>query len=481
MRAFIASSIAVACAAAAVLPLSAAAADSGSTAPASAAVHETTSRLPGSTQTLPLVPLESSGGDTGAGQSGDPVPLGLPARDIEPFALLGAVWDDPDEEPRGRIQVRTRAAGTGDWSPWRELESHADRPDPGSAEGGDTAPRGATAPLWVGDSDGVQARFLPGPGPDGDPGGGPEGGPGDDPGAGPDGGQPLPGGLRLDLVHPGDDPPPGGDSSGALTPQDRASSAANAGLAPLGALEIPAQEEETPGGEQLRGGTPAERGTGGRDRGPGVVRAEKPYARAQAPIGPRPGIVTRRGWGADERLRGSFLYTSTVKAAFVHHTAMSNSYTCGQSGSVIRAIYRYHVLSNGWRDVGYNFFVDKCGKIFEGRAGGVARPVKGAHTLGLNDNTTGIAVLGSYGAARPTRAAVEGVAKLLGWKLGLHGVNPRGTAVLTSAGGKYPKGTKVRFRTVSGHRDGSYTTCPGDRLYRELPGIRTLAARLQGR
>ncbi|MEE1943379.1 peptidoglycan recognition protein, partial [Streptomyces sp. TRM 70361] len=457
------------------------------TAPASAAVHETAPRLPGSTQSLPLVPLTSPGGDTGAEQSGDPVPLGLPARDIEPFALLGAVWDDPDEEPRGRIQVRTRAAGTGDWSPWRELESHADRPDPGSPADGETAPRGATAPLWVGDADGVQARFLLGPDdPDGDgpDGGGPDGGGPD--GGGPDGGHPLPGGLRLDLVHPGDDPPPGDDSSGGLTPQDRDSSAANAGLAPLGALEIPAQdgetgEEEAREGEPPRAGTPAERDTGGRDRGPGVVRAEKPYARVQAPIGPRPGIVTRRGWGADERLRGPFLYTGTVKAAFVHHTAMSNSYTCGQSASVIRAVYRYHVISNGWRDVGYNFFVDKCGKIFEGRAGGVARPVKGAHTLGFNDNSTGIAVLGSYGATRPTRAAVEGVAKLLGWKLGLHGVNPRGTAVLTSAGGKYRKGARVRLRTVAGHRDGAYTTCPGDRLYRELPGIRTLAARLQGR
>ena len=53
---------------------------------------------------------------------------------------------------------------------------------------------------------------------------------------------------------------------------------------------------------------------------------------------------------------------------------------------------------------------------------------------------------------------------------------------LTSGGGtKYKKGNKVVFNAISGHRDGFVTDCPGDRLYDELPGIRTEAGRLQGR
>ncbi len=125
--------------------------------------------------------------------------------------------------------------------------------------------------------------------------------------------------------------------------------------------------------------------------------------RAKPYVGPRPRIVTRRGWGANEGLRErKFVYTKKVKAAFVHHTASGNNYRCSQSPSLIRSIYRYHVKSMGWRDVGYNFLVDKCGNIYEGRAGGVAKPVLGAHTLGFNTNSMGIAVLGSYGAKKPS-------------------------------------------------------------------------------
>jgi uncharacterized protein with LGFP repeats len=203
----------------------------------------------------------------------------------------------------------------------------------------------------------------------------------------------------------------------------------------------------------------------------------KPY------IGPRPRIVTRRGWGADEKLRErKFIYTKKVKAAFVHHTASGNAYSCAQAPSVIRGIYRYHVKSMGWRDIGYNFLVDKCGKIYEGRAGGVAKPVMGAHTLGFNSNSMGIAVLGSYGSTKPSSAAVNGIARLTAWKLGLYGANPRGKTYLKSAGGNlYPKGKNVRLNVISGHRDGFATSCPGGQLYRKLGTARADAARYQGR
>lgn len=112
----------------------------------------------------------------------------------------------------------------------------------------------------------------------------------------------------------------------------------------------------------------------------------------------------------------------------------------------------------------------------------MARAVQGAHTLGFNHNSMGIAVLGTYDAARPSRQAVEAVAKLTAWKLGLFGRNPAGSGTRVSLGNtKYPKGTRVTLRVISGHRDGFYTDCPGARLYDRLGGIRGLAARLQGR
>ena len=192
----------------------------------------------------------------------------------------------------------------------------------------------------------------------------------------------------------------------AMTAEDAASSAVNAEFAELGATEIKAQskaETEADLAERFESA------------------ARRPY------IGPRPRIVTRKGWGADEKLRDKrFGYTKTVKAAFVHHSGTGNNYSCWQAPSVMRGIYRYHVKSIGWRDIGYNFAVDKCGTIYEGRAGGVARPVQGAHTLGFNANSMGIAVLGTYSAHEPAGGPTTAIAKLTAWKLGLHGINPRG-------------------------------------------------------
>lgn len=106
----------------------------------------------------------------------------------------------------------------------------------------------------------------------------------------------------------------------------------------------------------------------------------------------------------------------------------------------------------------------------------------GAHTLGFNTDTTGIAVLGTFTSADPPEAVVSALAHLSAWKLGLTGADPSGRTTLVSGGGnRYPKGTDVKLDVISGHRDGFATDCPGERLYQELPAIRDAAADLQGR
>lgn len=488
MRGFLASSIGVTCAAALALPLTppalAATARPVPTTEAAAsarhaphagtpAVTTTTRRAaqaatPGSTQSLPLQPLTRNR----ATPSAPATEQGLRPRAVRHFSLVGVVWDDPEAELHGRVQVRTRAADTGTWSGWQDVQTHnaehgADRGTPESASG---RVRGATAPLWVGDSDGVEMRVRSEAG-RAESGSAQHGTGARTLPAAP----PLPSGLRLELVDPGDDAaPPGafadGPRTAALAGENSAAaeaSAVNADLAPLGATEIAALNRAETEREflALNAGAPA-----------GQPQA-KPY------IGPRPGIVTRRGWGADEGLRESgFRYTKKVRAAFVHHTASGNNYSCSQVPSLIRSIYRYHVRSMGWRDIGYNFVIDKCGKIYEGRAGGVARPVLGAHTLGFNSNSMGIAVLGSYDTKKPSKAAVKAVARLTAWKLGLYRVNPKGKTYLKSAGSNlHGKGKKVRLNVISGHRDGFKTECPGRKLYGKLGSARSKAARYQGR
>ncbi|MGW2491152.1 peptidoglycan recognition protein family protein [Streptomyces sp. NPDC001606] len=452
MRGFLTSSIGVTTVAAALtLPL-AVPATAVTTVPArpAAGASPAEAAIPGHTQSLPLVPRSRTRALGAAPEQG------LYRAEVERFALVGVVWDDPDTALHGRVQVRTRSVATGRWSGWQDVETdNADHgADPGTAERTSRRVRGATAPLWVGESDGVdvQVRAESGAPARGSRAATPP---------------PLPSGLRLELVDPGDEALPEGapadaPRTGLHTDAARAASAANTDITGFGALEIP---------ELSRSATESELA-----RLEGVVRA-KPY------IGPRPRIVTRRGWGANESLREpGFLYTKKVKAAFVHHTASGNKYTCSQAPSVIRSIYRYHVTSMGWRDIGYNFLVDKCGTIYEGRAGGVTKAVLGAHTLGFNTNSMGIAVIGTYGATKPSNAAVTAIARLTAWKLGLFGANPRGKTYLTSGGGNlYPKGKNVRLNVISGHRDGFATECPGKRLYAKLGSARADAARYQGR
>jgi hypothetical protein len=75
---------------------------------------------------------------------------------------------------------------------------------------------------------------------------------------------------------------------------------------------------------------------------------------------------------------------------------------------------------------------------------------------------------------------MDSLARLIGWKLALHGAPITGQVALISAGGesnRYPSGTAVPFERISGHRDGDSTSCPGDVLYGQLADLRTRASR----
>ncbi|MFF5704412.1 peptidoglycan recognition protein [Streptomyces sp. NPDC012794] len=472
MRGFLTSSIGVATAAALALPLTL-------TTPAQA---ESIPAVPaGSTQSLPLVPLAPSGaripGVPGMSTAPDPGETrGLAAREVKTFSLVGVVWDDVSTPLVGRVQVRTRAVGTGQWSDWQDVETHNGEhaADPDAPERGNGRVRGSTAPLWVGASDGVEVRVQA-------------------ENAGTRAASRLPSGMRIELVDPGAEQPvavldgknggaggltrparrPSGDDKGdavalpGMTMETAESSSVNLPHASLGALEI----SELNKADSTADAAFASEGEFQ------AAAAARPY------IGPRPKIVTRRGWGADESLRETgFVYTSTVKAAFVHHTASGNKYACKDAPAVLRSLYRYHVVSSGWRDIGYNFAVDRCGTVYEGRAGGVAKPVLGAHTMGFNTDSMGVAVIGTYSSTAPPAAAVNAVARLTAWKLGLFGADPRAKTTLKSGGGnRYPKGRNVKLHVISGHRDGFATECPGRLLYKQLPPTRTSSAKLQGR
>ncbi|WP_433720650.1 peptidoglycan recognition protein family protein [Actinoplanes sp. CA-051413] len=352
-------------------------------------------------QTIDLMPVTGSS-VTGRSASAAGARAVAP-RTTGRFSMVGVTWSDPHRKLDGVVEIRTRRAADGAWTGWQRLESDGASPaEPGSGDA--EAARGSTDPLWVGESDGVQARIA-------------------------DAGRtrPLPAGLRMDLVNPGE---PG-------TPAPRTTPAAYALPAPAG------------------------------------------RARADVTVPPRPApaVVSRARWGANEKIvQGAPEYSTDVQVVFVHHTAGTNNYSCAQSAAIVRSIQAYHVKSNHWDDIGYNFLVDKCGTLFEGRAGGVSRPVLGAHTLGFNARSSAIAVLGNYSGTGVPARVKRVIAQVAAYKIGAYGNTPTGRVAMTSSGSdRYAKGSTAMLNRVSGHRDTGKTECPGNTLYAQLGSIRSLA------
>lgn len=214
------------------------------------------------------------------------------------------------------------------------------------------------------------------------------------------------------------------------------------------------------------------------DRGIGRTPAASAAASAAQPT-----IISRAAWGADESIRTCTPdQVETIAGAVVHHTVSSNTYAADEVPALLRGIYAYHVTSNGWCDVGYNFFVDRFGRLFEGRSGGIYANVVGAQAAGFNSQTVGISSLanhdsGTFGAVAPSTQTLTAIGALIGWKGWLNGWDPATTASFTSAGNsKYVAGTTVTKPRVSGHQDFNQTECPGDLTVSQLDTARTTAA-----
>lgn len=218
---------------------------------------------------------------------------------------------------------------------------------------------------------------------------------------------------------------------------------------------------------------------------PGDDLAERSLGRTAAPRSadsvraPRPDLVTRNQWAADESLReGEPTYNRTLKQVHVHHTVNANDYARRDVPALIRGMYAYHTQALGWSDIGYNFLVDRFGRGYVGRAGGARKLVRGAHTLGFNHQSTGVAAIGNYETAEPTNAMLDAIAAIAAWKLDRFDRDPRATIRVESEGSdKYPAGRTVRLPVIDGHRDTNDTACPGRHLYEALPKIRRRAAR----
>lgn len=338
---------------------------------------------------------------------------------VEGYGAVGVTWDGADTVADDEIGVEVRTRKDGVWSGWEDVEYHDEHgPDPASAEGRNARP--GTDPLLVGDVDAVQVKVATD--------------------------EVAPEDMKLAVIDPG--------TTSATAVQKPAIDTARLATA--------------------EGGTASGSGDDSIDPTDGTDDTTTGTDTLQLQAGvftPKPKIYSRAQWGANERLRDkSSLSYYEVHGGFVHHTVNANDYTAAQVPGIIRAIYAYHVNTRGWSDIGYNFLVDRFGRIWEGRAGGVDRPVVGAHTQGYNNYSFAMSAIGNFDTARPTSKMLSAYGALFAWKLSLHGV---------SAGSTSQRIGSKTFQAINGHRDAGSTACPGRYLYAQLPKIRELAAAAQ--
>lgn len=196
-----------------------------------------------------------------------------------------------------------------------------------------------------------------------------------------------------------------------------------------------------------------------------------------------PDVISRQQWGADESWRrtgaecdnGVPRFAPRLRYSVLHHTDTASDYAPEEVPAILRAIYHFHVFTNGWCDVGYNLFVDRFGRSYEGRAGGVDRAVVGAHAAGFNTGSTGVAMLGRFHENTVPRAMYDGLRRLLTWKLFRHGVDPKGSVAVQMADdgdSATPVGATRQVMGIAAHRDVGSTLCPGDRGVALLPQLR---------
>lgn len=133
------------------------------------------------------------------------------------------------------------------------------------------------------------------------------------------------------------------------------------------------------------------------------------------------------------------LPASRVNMIVIHHIAHP-SWT-------VHDVHAFHRNTNGWAGIGYNWFVDKQGRVFEGRGYN-----QGAHAVEVNRHSYGIALQGNFENERPTSEQWEATLKLTR---------------------KLMRETGVQAHRVVGHRDVGSTSCPGrnfdmDKFRRDL-------------
>ncbi|XP_067644480.1 peptidoglycan-recognition protein LC isoform X2 [Eurosta solidaginis] len=128
-------------------------------------------------------------------------------------------------------------------------------------------------------------------------------------------------------------------------------------------------------------------------------------------------IISRDEWLAMAEGEGVEILKLPVPRVIVAHTASGKCDTKKECDQRVRDVQAFHLLSNEWGDIGYNFLVGGNGLVYEGRGWNKV----GAHTLGYNRDSICIAFIGTFIEELPTENDLKAAQLLIeeGVKLGI--------------------------------------------------------------
>ncbi|MFH0982751.1 MAG: S-layer homology domain-containing protein [Planctomycetota bacterium] len=204
----------------------------------------------------------------------------------------------------------------------------------------------------------------------------------------------------------------------------------------------------------------------------------------------QPTVISRAGWNADPKYLNWAPQFYPAKKLIVHHTTdnLNSNGTQEYYAKLVRSIYYYHAVTQGWGDIAYNFLIDPLGNIYEGRYSDndsnspsgedvYGNGVIGGHTYGYNTGTVGIAVLGTYTSRDISVAARASLEQLLAWEAKKNGIDPTGSDPYHNP---FNSSSTIQTWNITGHRDYRSTDCPGTTFYNTLPTIRQDVLNLTG-
>lgn len=189
-----------------------------------------------------------------------------------------------------------------------------------------------------------------------------------------------------------------------------------------------------------------------------------------------PPMVPRSSWDPEGECtpRAEPEYAPAVERVYVHHTAIFPEYEPHETDDLVRAMCVFHVEQRRFDDLGYNFLIDRYGRIYQGREGGILRGVVGAHASGFNHGSAGIALIGNFNDEPPPPKALAALDELMAWLFEWHDIAPYDVGVHVSTGGAttpHDEGEHVELPSIVGHRQtATNTDCPGELLWVHIAG-----------